>query len=96
MANSQGVKLFLHKYRLLWIEDSGSWRRELRLPIWGWLLLLIVILAGIWSIFAYTPLRHTIPGYPTRAFREKYTKLIQRARQLEHKVNQYALMIEEL
>ncbi|MCS6790777.1 MAG: M23 family metallopeptidase, partial [Bacteroidia bacterium] len=96
MANSRGLQLFLHKYRLLWIEDSGSWRRELRLPVWGWLLLLMAILVGIWSVFAYTPLRYTIPGYPTRAFREKYTELIQRARQLEQKMTQYTLMIEEL
>ncbi|MCS7152431.1 MAG: M23 family metallopeptidase [Bacteroidia bacterium] len=83
-------------YRLLWIADTGTTRKELRLPLWGWIVGIIGILLLIWAIFAYTPLRYTIPGYPTRSFRKKYNQLLERVQQLEQKFAQHTAIIEEL
>ncbi|MCS7154180.1 MAG: hypothetical protein NZ989_09620, partial [Bacteroidia bacterium] len=66
------------QYRLLWIADEGTTRRELRLPLWAWGLVGMGCLLFMWLFFAYTPLRYTIPGYPTRSFRQRYTQLLER------------------
>ncbi|MCS7296689.1 MAG: M23 family metallopeptidase [Bacteroidia bacterium] len=84
------------QYRLIWIGGEGTFRRELRLPTWGWMILAAVFLTFLWILFAYTPLKYTIPGYPTRSFKEKYNQLLDRVRQLEQKFSQHMQMIEEL
>ncbi|MCX7606744.1 MAG: M23 family metallopeptidase [Bacteroidia bacterium] len=87
---------FIRRYRLLWIEDGGASRRELRLPGWGWFITLVGIGGVIWLIFAFTPLRYTMPGYPTSQFRKLYGMLLDRVQQLEQKVAQHLLLVEEL
>ncbi|MEN3041180.1 MAG: M23 family metallopeptidase [Bacteroidia bacterium] len=83
-------------YRLLWIADEGTARFELRLPLWGWIAGAILLLLTMWIIFAYTPLRYTIPGYPTRRFRQRYNQLVERLQVIEQKVAQQTATIEEL
>ncbi len=89
-------RVFGWRYRLLWVEDAGAFRWELRLPGWGWLLLGLGISGAVWMIFAFTPLRYTMPGYPTRQFQRLYATLIERVQQLEQQVAKQVALVEEL
>lgn len=89
-------KVLGRRYRLLWLEDQGTFRREVRLPGWGWLLGLVLLGGAVWTLFAYTPLRYTIPGYPTRRFHRLYQALVERVGQLEDKLRQHLAQVEEL
>lgn len=84
------------RYRLFWIADEGVQRYELSLPLWGWIVVGGALFFLLWLLFAYTPLRYTIPGYPTRSFRQKYLHLVERVYQLEQKFAQHTALVEEL
>jgi len=86
----------VRRYRVLWMEDSGAFRWEVRLPGWGWGLVLLGIAALVWALVAYTPLRYTIPGYPTQRFHKAYRELLERTQQVERRVQQHLLLIEDL
>ncbi|MCS6895632.1 MAG: M23 family metallopeptidase [Bacteroidia bacterium] len=88
--------MWKNQYRLIWIADEGTRRIEVRLPLWSWVAALITFLLILWAIFAYTPLRYTVPGYPTRSFRQKYNQLVQRLQAIEQKLAQQTATIEEL
>lgn len=88
--------MWRHRYRLIWIADEGTARGEVRLPLWGWIIAGLILIGLLWVLFAYTPLRYTIPGYPTRSFRQKYSQLMERVQQLEQKFAQHTAMVEEL
>lgn len=85
-----------NRYRLLWIEDSGASRRELRLPGWGWLFVAGALGFFLWVLFAYTPFKYTIPGYPTSQFRRLYVALLERVDLLEQKLAQHTALVEDL
>lgn len=84
------------RYRLLWVEEAGVSRREVRLPVWGWILLGGALCLMLWAIFAYTPLRYTMPGYPPRRFQQLYATLLERVQQLEQQVAKQVALVEEL
>lgn len=88
--------MWRHRYRLIWIADEGTGRKEIRMPLWGWVTVGLGLLAVLWIIFAYTPLRYMVPGYPTRSFRQKYNQLVETVQQLEQKFAQHTAVIEEL
>ncbi|MCS7188872.1 MAG: M23 family metallopeptidase [Bacteroidia bacterium] len=88
--------LLVQEYRLLFIQERGTFQFQLRLAGWGWLGFLLVLGGLVWLIFAFTPLRYTVPGYPTSRFRYLYATLLERVRLLEQKVSQHLALVEEL
>ncbi len=83
-------------YELLWVGEGGRTRWGMRL--WGGLWVAVGLLIGglWWLVIAYTPLRYTIPGYPTRAFHQRYEELLLQVELLDQKVQQQAALIENL
>ncbi|MCS7163321.1 MAG: M23 family metallopeptidase [Bacteroidia bacterium] len=88
--------LFFGSYHLLWLSSKGMAHWEIRLPGLVWIIVWLGLAGLIWLAFAFTPLKYTLPGYPTRAFRQKYIQLLERVEQLEQRVQQHLLLVEEL
>lgn len=83
-------------YELFWVGERGRSRWRIRLRGGLWLLVWLLIGGFWWLVIAYTPLRYTIPGYPTRAFHQRYEELLLQVELLDHKVQQQAALIENL
>ncbi|MGQ9862891.1 MAG: M23 family metallopeptidase [Bacteroidia bacterium] len=93
-------KTLTTQYAFVGTNNQGTFHMQIRMTFWSlWIVgigALLALFFLVWSVIAYTPLRHTIPGYPTLSYLRAQKQLIHQLEEAQVLLQQHTEFLQRV